>query len=47
MSGKVHRLGKWSDIDIPDPYKKPKVAFEHALVLIEQGLKDWTTKLWT
>ena len=44
--GKVHRLGKWSGFDIPDPYKRPRKAFEQALVLIEQGILDWQRKLW-
>jgi len=46
ICGKVHRLGKWSVFDIPDPYKKPKAAFVQALMLIEQGIDDWQRKLW-
>ena len=44
--GKVHRLGNWSGYDIPDPYRRPKQAFEQALALIEQGIEDWCKKLW-
>ena len=43
--GRVHRLGKWSDIEIPDPYRKPRNAFEEALKQIETGLDDWKKKL--
>ncbi len=43
--GKVHRLGEWQDIDIPDPYRKPKKAFEETLTLIEQGVNDWAEKI--
>jgi protein-tyrosine phosphatase len=45
--GRVHRLGKWSDFDIPDPHKQPREAFERALDLIDQGVMDWKKKFWT
>ena len=44
--GRVHRLGKWGEYDIPDPFKGPKTAFEQAFILIEQGIKEWHRKLW-
>jgi protein-tyrosine phosphatase len=43
--GKVHRLGKWGDFDIPDPYGEPRPAFEWSLSLIEEGIKGWETRL--
>ncbi len=43
--GKVYRLGEWQDIDIPDPHRKPRKAFEEALTLIEQGVDDWAEKI--
>ncbi len=43
--GKVHRLGEWQDIDITDPHRKPRKAYEEALVLIEQGVNDWAEKI--
>ncbi len=46
VKGKVHRLGKWEEYDIPDPYQRPKSAFENALILIEQGIQSWIKKLW-
>ena len=46
ICGKVHRLGKWEDYDIPDPYRRPKDAFDQALVLIDQGINSWYQKLW-
>jgi protein-tyrosine phosphatase len=39
--GKVHLLGKWSDFEIPDPYKQPRHEFEVALELIERGVNEW------
>ena len=47
IRGRVHRLGHWGGYDIPDPYQRPREAFEQALVLIEQGVEDWCGKLWT
>lgn len=38
--GKVWRLGHWRDFDIPDPYRRPREAFERSLEGIERGLED-------
>ena len=46
LRGRIHRLGKWGDFDIPDPYKRPRVIFEQALVLIEQGVDEWYKSVW-
>jgi protein-tyrosine phosphatase len=43
--GRVFTIGKWSDITVDDPYKKPREAFEEALEGIRQGVKDWTPYL--
>lgn len=43
--GRVFTIGKWSDLTIEDPYKKPREAFEVALVGIRQGVKDWSEYL--
>lgn len=37
--GKVFRLGHWGDFEIPDPYRKPRDAFERALKRIEEGIE--------
>lgn len=39
--GRVHRLGRWGNFDIPDPYRRPRAAFEESLKLIDQGLADF------
>ncbi len=44
--GKVHLLGKWSDFEIPDPYKQSQREFEVALELIERGIDEWIDKFW-
>lgn len=47
MCGRVHRLGKWGGYDVPDPFQRPKLVFEQALALIEQGVDEWYRTLWT
>lgn len=46
VCGRVHRLGQWDGYDIPDPYRRPRIAFEQSLLLIEQGIDSWYKKLW-
>lgn len=44
--GRVHRLGKWSGFDVPDPYRRPQIIFEQAFSLIEQGIEEWYKRMW-
>jgi protein-tyrosine phosphatase len=44
-SGKVFRLGEVQKTDVPDPYRKPRDAFEHALMLIRQGTEAWVPRI--
>ena len=46
IRGRVHRLGRWGGFDVPDPFQRPKVIFEQALLLIEQGVDEWYRTLW-
>ena len=43
--GKVYRLGEWQDLEIPDPYRQPREAFEETLKLIDKGVADWVERL--
>lgn len=43
--GRVHRVGKWGRFDVPDPFLRPKIIFEQAFLLIEQGVNEWCQKL--
>ena len=43
--GKVHRLGEWRDMEVPDPYGQPKEDYEHALRLIKVGVADWVKRI--
>ena len=41
-SGKTLLLGKWrGDLDIPDPYRQQRPAFEHVLRLIDDSVAGW------
>ncbi len=43
--GKVFRLGHFSDIDIPDPYRQPKEKFGEVLDLIDVGVSKWVHEI--
>ena len=43
--GRVHLLGKWSDMEVEDPYKKPKEVFVEAFEKIDQLCQQWCEKL--
>jgi protein-tyrosine phosphatase len=45
--GRVHRLGRFGNFDIPDPYREPRAAFEHSLALIERGIDDFVRAFWS
>ncbi|RLL50642.1 low molecular weight phosphotyrosine protein phosphatase [Mariprofundus sp. EBB-1] len=44
--GKVHLLGKWQEIEIPDPYQKSEEYVEYVYKLINTSVKDWSSRLW-
>lgn len=45
--GRVHLLGRFGGFEVPDPYRKPRAAFEGALALIERGLDDYAKRFWS
>ena len=45
--GRVHRLGRMSGFDVPDPYRQGRGAFERALGLIESGVDEIHGVLWS
>jgi protein-tyrosine phosphatase len=44
--GRVHRIGRRGDFDVPDPYRRDRAAFERAFALIERGLDDLEGAFW-
>jgi len=44
--GRVHLLGKWNELEIEDPYKKPLPFFEKTCDDIEECIGLWCEKLW-
>ena len=43
--GKVYRLGEWQDIDVADPYRQERFAYEAALKDIQAGVASWVEKI--
>lgn len=44
--GKVHKLGKWRDnVDVPDPYRRPRAMFEQVYEQMAAQVQDWQTRL--
>lgn len=43
--GKVYRLGQWSNVDVPDPYRLPDKVYEDAFNLIDRCVADWIMRL--
>jgi protein-tyrosine phosphatase len=44
--GKVHRIGKFGNFDVPDPYRLPRAAFLEAMQLVERGIDDYERAFW-
>lgn len=44
--GRVHRIGRWGNFDVPDPFRRERVVFEEALALILRGLDDLEKAFW-
>ncbi|MFS2204963.1 low molecular weight protein-tyrosine-phosphatase [Variovorax sp. Varisp36] len=43
--GKLFRLGEVARVDIPDPYRLGRLAFEQALQLIDAGASAWVERI--
>ncbi len=42
VHGKTFLIGKWQqDLEIPDPYRQSKPAFEHVYSLLTQSVESW------
>ena len=44
--GRVHLIGKWSGVEVPDPYRKPKESFIDVFHTLEKTTEEWCKKLW-
>lgn len=45
-SGKVHRIGKWRETNVPDPYRQSEKIFQDRIKLINDCVNDWVEKFW-
>lgn len=43
--GRVHLLGKWDDVEISDPYQKPRQAFVETFEKINKACEEWCKKI--
>lgn len=43
--GRVHLFGKWSNMEVEDPYKKSKEVFDEVFVKIDHLCHQWCEKL--
>jgi protein-tyrosine phosphatase len=46
VRGRVHRIGRWGDFDVPDPFRQGRLAFERSLELIDRGIDDLVKTFW-
>lgn len=45
LQGRVHLLGRWTDLEIADPFQKGPRAFDQAMREIRACVADWRTRL--
>lgn len=46
LLGRTHKLGRWrNNLDIADPYRRPREAFEEAFQNINACTEDWLKRL--
>ena len=43
--GRVQRIGRWRNTDIPDPYRRGRAAFDSTYTLLNDCIDDWVEKL--
>lgn len=41
VRGRVHRIGRWGDFDVPDPYQQGREVFQEVLDLLDRGIDDF------
>ena len=45
LRGRVQLLGRWRELEIPDPYGQPRSAFEAVFEQIDDCVADWLPRL--
>ncbi|NML43759.1 low molecular weight phosphotyrosine protein phosphatase [Ramlibacter sp. G-1-2-2] len=43
--GKVFRMGEYTDLDVPDPYRQPMQAFRNSLTILDVGIQHWLRRI--
>jgi len=45
LRGRVQLLGRWRELEIPDPYGRPREMFESVFEQIDDCVADWLPRL--
>lgn len=46
LQGRTHKLGRWqNNVDIADPFRKPREAFEQAYSHISSNVDEWLKRI--
>ena len=45
LRGRVQLLGRWRELEVPDPYGMPRSAFESVFEQIDDCVADWLPRL--
>ena len=45
LRGRVQLLGRWRELEVPDPYGQPRGAFESVFEQIDDCVADWLPRL--
>jgi protein-tyrosine phosphatase len=45
LRGRVQLLGRWRELEIPDPYGQPRAMFESVFEQIDDCVADWLPRL--
>lgn len=43
--GKVFRMGEYTDLDVPDPYRQPMQAFRNSLTILDVSIQHWLRRI--
>jgi protein-tyrosine phosphatase len=45
LRGRVQLLGRWRELEVPDPYGQEKAVFESVFEQIDDCVADWLPRL--
>ena len=45
VRGRVFRIGRFTNQDVPDPYRQPEAAFRSSLAVLKAGIAEWLPRI--